>query len=132
MVRVKKQPTRGDLSEKAQKPKSKQRSERYKKYKAYIRSKKFKEVREIVLERDGHRCQFCNRGIEDGAVLSVHHRSYEHLFEGGEVEAADCITICSSDHLALHKVKRNYSWFSMDNPRNQNHSSDSQMNPPEE
>lgn len=95
------------------------KSERYLQYKKYIRSKEFKKVREIVLERDHHRCQFCNRGVEDGVTLSVHHRCYNHLFEGGEAEAADCITICSVDHLALHRVRKNYSWFSMDNPRNQ-------------
>ena len=125
MVRVKRQPTRksikarSDLSPKAQPPKQKQRSAEYLKYRDYIRSKDFQKVRELVLERDGHRCQFCGRTAEDGAKLSVHHRVYKHLFEGGDAEADDCITICSNEHLALHRLKQNYGWFSMKNPRNQ-------------
>lgn len=109
-----------DLSERAVKKPRKQKSEKYLKYQRYIRSKEFKKVREMVLERDGHCCQFCGRTVEDGATLTVHHRCYRHLYEGGELEAADCITICSCDHLALHRVKRNYAWFSIDNERNTN------------
>lgn len=120
MARNAKAKNKDDLSPKAVKPKNKQRSEEYLKYQRYIRSKEFKKVREIVLERDNHCCQFCGRTKEDGATLTVHHRRYRHLYEGGELEAADCITICSCDHLALHRVKRNYRWFSIDNERNSN------------
>lgn len=42
------------------KTKRKVKSEEYLKYQRYIRSKAFKELREIVLERDGHKCQVCN------------------------------------------------------------------------
>lgn len=100
-----------------QPPKKKQRSEAYLNYQRYIRSKKFKAVREAVLERDGHRCQFCNRTAEE-TQLCCHHRTYEHLFEGGEAEIADCITLCSTDHKALHSVKRNYKQFSKKTPKN--------------
>ncbi len=98
--------------------KRKQKSEEYLEYQRYIKGKRFQQVKNIVLERDGYRCQFCNRGKEDGVNLSVHHRTYKHLYEGGELEAADCITVCCPDHVALHRVKSNYSWFSMNNPRN--------------
>lgn len=100
-----------------QPPKKKQRSEEYLKYQRYIRSKKFKAVREAVLDRDGHHCQFCNRTPEE-SPLCVHHRTYEHLFDGGQAEIADCITICQIDHLALHRVKRNYKRFAIKGDNN--------------
>ena len=88
-------------------------------YTKYLKSKQFKEVKKIVLDRDNHRCQFCGRS-EDEAKLTVHHRCYEHLYQGGEAEANDCITICQLEHIALHKIKGNYKWFSITNPRNDN------------
>lgn len=118
MVRVKKQIVRSDTTPKAVKPKTKQRNERYLKYQRYIRSKQFKEVRSIVFERDNYRCVCCNRGKEDGAILTCHHRVYRNLFKGGEIEAADCVCLCQYCHKGLHSVKANYNWFSMDNPRN--------------
>lgn len=33
-------------------------------------------LRAAVLQRDGHKCLFCGRGIKDGAILSVHHIGY--------------------------------------------------------
>lgn len=42
------------------KPKAKKRSMVYLEYQRYIRSKAFKEIRELILERDGHQCQICN------------------------------------------------------------------------
>lgn len=118
-------------SDTTQPSKRKQKSKEYLAYQRYIKSKRFQHVRDIVLERDNHRCQFCNRGIEDGVTLSVHHRTYEHLFEGGEKEAADCITICSVDHVAMHRVKKNYNWFSMNNPRNKTEYEDNDKKPVE-
>lgn len=109
MTKVKKQTVRSDTSQ--TKPKSKQRSEDYLKYQRYIRSsKEFKEVKQIVLERDGYKCMTCGRTKEE-ANLTCHHRSYEHLFEGGETEAADCICLCQFCHSGIHKVKSNYQRF---------------------
>lgn len=105
-------------SDTKQKPKSVERDEAYKKYRNYIRSKQFKEVKKIVEERDGGECQVCGRTRQNGITLSCHHRSYRHLYAGGEEEAADCITLCSICHKAVHSAKKNYQWFSMKNPRN--------------
>lgn len=118
MVRVKRQPVRGDLSDKAisRPTKSKQRSEEYLKYKSYIRSKEFKVVKDIVHKRDNDTCQTCGRTKEEidanpKLSFNVHHRSYTHLFEGGEVEAADCILLCSCCHRGIHSVKSNLRRF---------------------
>ena len=107
------------------KPKSVERDEAYKKYRNYIRSKAFKEVKRIVEERDGGECQVCGRTRQNGVTISCHHRQYRHLYAGGEVEAADCITLCSICHKAIHSARKNYEWFSMNNERNK--STGSQM-----
>ena len=116
---AKKEKIRSDITEKSQpKTKVKERNEEYIRYRNYIRSKQFKEVKKLVWERDGGCCQFCGRKQSDGVTLSVHHRNYSHLFQGGEAEANDCILICSREHKALHSMKCNYRWCSRNNPRN--------------
>lgn len=119
MVKVRKQPIRGDLSAKAQPTKSKQRSKEYLEYQAYIRSKEFDEVRKIVKERDKV-CQTCGRTqeeIDNNPKLSFncHHRTYRNLFKGGETEAADCILLCSCCHRAIHSAKSNLVRFKRNN-----------------
>lgn len=109
---------RSDLTPKSQPSKAKQRDEEYLKYQRYLRSKQFKEVKKLVWDRDEGTCQFCGRKQSDGVTLSVHHRNYSHLFEGGEAEAKDCILICSREHKMLHSMKCNYRWFSRNNERN--------------
>lgn len=109
---------RSDITPKSQPSKASQRNEEYRKYQSYIRSKAFKEVKKIVWERDSGTCQFCGRKQSDGVTLSVHHRCYKHLYEGGEKEADDCILICSREHKALHSMKCNYQWFSRKHSRN--------------
>ena len=117
---------RSDLEKGQPKTKAKERNEEYLKYRSYIRSKQFKEVKKLVWERDGGCCQFCNRKQSDGVTLSVHHKSYRHLFQGGEAEANDCILICSREHKVLHSMKCNYRWFSRNNPRNDAKTDDGQ------
>ena len=104
--------------------KPKPRNEKYLKYQKYIRSKQFKQVKAIVFERDGEKCMVCGRTRSDGANLTCHHRTYLHLFQGGEIEANDCICLCQYCHAGVHRVKSNYKWFSMDNPRNNNEEND--------
>lgn len=111
-------PTRSDLTEKAQPSKSKERDEAYIRYRNYLRSKQFKEVKKLVDEKCGGKCVFCGRSRSDGVTLSVHHVTYRNLFKGGQEEADDCILICSREHKLLHSMKCNYKWFSRSNPRN--------------
>ena len=115
VVRVRKQVTRNNT---VSKPKAVQRNEKYLKYKKYLKTKQFKEVKQIAEERDGHKCMVCGRTREDGIHLTCHHRIYNHLYCGGEIEAADCITLCSICHSAIHSSKKNYTWFSQNNERN--------------
>ena len=102
---------RSDITDKSQPNKTKERNEEYNRYKRYIRSKQFKEVKAIVAERDGHKCMTCGRTASEGAQLCCHHRSYEHLYAGGEVEAEDCILLCRYCHKGIHSVRSNYQRF---------------------
>lgn len=83
--------------------------ELYKLYKKYIRSKEWKQIARQVMERDGYRCRFCGR-TADEAKLSVHHSTYEHLFDE-QNHLDDLITICQIDHLALHRNRNNWQRF---------------------
>lgn len=118
MVRVKRQPTRGDLSEKAQPSKApkKPESEEYKAYQRWIKSHKFRELREKMLERDNHRCRFCGRTMEEIAdnskiTLQAHHIRYDNCGKGNQDELDDLITLCSVCHRVCHSAKSNLSRF---------------------
>ena len=103
--------TRSDITPKSQPSKASQKNEEYLKYKNYIRSKAFKAVKQAVEERDGYKCMTCGRTRSDGAKLTCHHRTYDHLFEGGENEIADCITLCQYCHKGIHSIRSNYQRF---------------------
>lgn len=102
---------RSDITPKSQPSKARERNEEYIRYKSYIRSKAFKEVKHICEERDGHKCMTCGRTRSEGAKLTCHHRNYDHLFVGGEVEADDCITLCQYCHRGIHSIRSNYQRF---------------------
>lgn len=84
------------------------------KYKWYINSSnEWKQIRDIVLERDNYRCRCCGR-TDDEAVLSVHHRSYEYLFQEQNNNYEDLITVCNVCHKAIHSAKSNIKRFKME------------------
>jgi len=65
------------------------------------------ETRDMVLDRDGHRCQLCNAagrsaGGDGGAVLHVHHKQYDP--EAWDVnDPANLISLCRACHNWAHK-----------------------------
>lgn len=79
-------------------------------YDKYIRSHAFDAVRQAVLSRDGHRCRVCGRTSEE-AQLNVHHCCYEHLGLSNQDEIDDCITLCQTDHLCIHRNYANLNRF---------------------
>ena len=104
--------TRSDLTPKSQPSKAKQRNEEYIRYQRYIRSKAFKvNVKQVVEERDGHKCMTCGRTRSEGAQLCCHHRSYAHLYENNQNEVDDCITLCRTCHKMIHSARGNYQRF---------------------
>lgn len=67
------------------------------KYKKYLQSKKWKDKRNKVLERDRHACRVCNSSNR----LNVHHRTYERL---GKEYLNDLTTLCEDCHMLFHGV----------------------------
>ena len=76
-------------------------------YQQYLNSDEWKEVRELVKERDGYRCLLCN-AIEDKenkVFLSVHHRTYENKFNERD-HLGDLVTMCRSCHDISHNIEK--------------------------
>lgn len=114
-MRVKKETIRNDTKKKKHQNKSKDPI--YDAYQKYIKSKAFKELRKLVLDRDKHTCQVCGRKIDENTDakkmnLQVHHRSYEHLGMCDELEMADLITLCNICHRSIHSAISNLRRFS--------------------
>lgn len=113
---------RSDL-EKGQPKKVPAKRKRYNKaynhYKQHLKSKEFKEVRRIVIDRDKC-CNFCGRTEEEltlknGKKLTwnIHHlpEGYKHLDDSPEEEAKYCRLYCSACHRAAHKAITNRGRF---------------------
>lgn len=66
------------------------------KYNDYIKSQEWKDKCDKILARDNHECQHCHAHIPD---LSVHHKTYENLFNEKD---EDLITLCDSCHKKEH------------------------------
>ena len=92
-------------------------------HKKYIKSKKFKYVKDKVFERDGHSCVVCGRKEN----LVCHHKHYKYLGQANSDEIASCVTLCQSDHLAIHSRNPNKYWYSQKHPRNRNDLSEIQI-----
>ena len=97
--------------------KSKEEQEAYKEYQKYIKSKRFNIVKNAVFKRDNYACVCCGRTAEQ-TILQCHHKRYTHVGECNQDEIDDCITLCQNEHIALHRCKFNYKWYSHMNPRN--------------
>ena len=118
MVKVKKETTRSDTSEKAQKSKTQLKNERARIYQRYLRSKQFKEVREIVRARQNNRCPICGEEFTEDNPGVCHHQRYTWAGYGGEKEADCCVMICAWEHQAIHRHKKSFALYSDDNDRN--------------
>lgn len=126
MVRVKKQPIRGDLSEKAIKaPKTgvnKKDNPTYQKYEKWVKSRGFKALRAHLLERENYTCQGCGRTLEEitesgkKITLQAHHRSYRYVGLGDERELSDLTCLCSVCHKGLHSAPSNLRRFTDKSP----------------
>ena len=118
MVKVKKEMIRSDTSEKAQKSNTQLKNERARIYQRYLRSKQFKEVREIVRERQNNICPICGEEFTEDNPGVCHHQRYTWAGYGGEKEADCCVMIHSWEHQAIHRHKKSFALYSDDNDRN--------------
>lgn len=67
-------------------------------YEEYLRSAEWAEKRELVLTRDGGRCQACYQA----SATEVHHLTYDRIFEE---PLFDLVAICRPCHEKLHEPK---------------------------
>lgn len=81
------------------KPSKKQqkRHRRRTKYELYLTSDHWRELRQKVLERDGHACSQC----PVRARLHVHHLTYERM---GRERLDDLVTLCEDCHRKVHRA----------------------------
>lgn len=75
--------------------KKKRISNRKIEYSKYLKSKEWRDKREDVLDRDGHRCIFC---FSD-SNLHVHHLTYANF---KNEKLSDLVTLCSACHKGEH------------------------------
>ena len=61
------------------------------------------DLREEVLEADGHKCRYCGRRDQ---FLHVHHIIYRS--QGGPHEVGNLVTLCPEHHDLVHSNKRVY------------------------
>ena len=64
-------------------------------YYDYIHSAEWKEKADSAKARVGHRCQVCNKGKDQGAILDAHHRTYVRL---GHERPEDITVLCRDCH----------------------------------
>ena len=119
MVKVKKEMIRSDTSKKAAPSKDKVRSERTLIYQRYIRSKQFKEVREIVRERQNNICPICGDEFTEDDMGTAHHKNYTWAGYGGEKEADTVVLIHKYEHQMIHRHPKAYKIYSIENDRNE-------------
>ena len=118
MVKVKKEMIRSDTSKKSAPSKNKVRSERTLIYQRYIRSKQFKEVREIVRERQNNICPICGDEFTEDDMGTAHHKNYKWAGYGGEKEADTVVLIHKYEHQMIHRHPKAYKIYSIENDRN--------------
>ena len=75
----------------------------WRQYEEYMKSEEWRELRGLVIERDGHACRICFTGGSFVNPLQVHHRTYERLFH--EV-LDDLVTMCKDCHTDRDEGKR--------------------------
>lgn len=74
-------------------------TERQLQYQLYLESDHWKELRKIVLDRDGNKCTRCDSKF----WLQAHHKIYRKRFE--DSVPGDLVTLCRSCHEKEHGLK---------------------------
>ncbi len=74
----------------------------------FIKNKKLQNFtanqRKQILERDGHRCVICGKGIKDGVELHIDHIKPKDF--GGEATIENGQTLCSQHNFMKKKLKQ--------------------------
>ncbi|MGL5752631.1 MAG: HNH endonuclease [Paraclostridium sp.] len=73
-----------------------------KNYREYLKSNEWKEIKNLVLKRDGNKCIKCGSSNN----LQIHHTTYVNIFNESE-NLDDLITLCSKCHMEEHNIEIN-------------------------
>lgn len=71
-------------------------------YEEKLKDPRWQKKRLEIMERDKFTCQVCERGINDGTPLNVHHLVYDKEKEPWEYASSDLITLCERCHQKVH------------------------------
>lgn len=99
---------------KPKKTQNKETDPNYAAYQKWVKSKGFKQLKQLALERDGYRCQVTGRTIDElpeKCTLTAHHMSYKNCGKGDQSELNDIIILSSSAHRAIHSYKSHLRLF---------------------
>lgn len=119
MVKVKKETVRSDTSDKAVPKKNQLKTSRQREYVKYLRSKQFKEVKDMVYERQGGICPLCGEVIDSEHPGTCHHKDYKYAGMGGQKEADHCVYLHLWEHSAMHRSRSSFGIYSVLNDRNE-------------
>lgn len=67
-------------------------------YDDHLKTKEWKDKREQILKRDGHRCTIC----KNDENLHVHHKAYACGLYAWQTPDEYLITVCNKCHLYIH------------------------------
>jgi len=73
-------------------------------YDRYLQSSHWAELRQIVIKRDGNKCQNCFRTVLIESA-HVHHISYDGFKRTGKSFAFECVALCRKCHKEYHQKK---------------------------
>ena len=65
-------------------------------------------LRKAVFQRDGYKCCICGRGVEEGAILHVHHALFWKGRHGSQID--ELATVCEKCHTSANHKKGGSLW----------------------
>lgn len=85
----------------------------------FYNSKRWKNKRELILRRDGYKCQRCKRYGRQKEAVTVHHIKHYDEYPELALENSNLISLCDACHNYYHpekaekanKSKRNQHYF---------------------
>lgn len=105
---------RSDTTQPSKRKQNKKDDPNYAAYQKWVKSKGFKQLRQLALERDGYRCMVTGRHLDElpeKQTLCAHHKSYKNCGKGDESELNDLIILSSSAHRAIHSYRSHLNLF---------------------
>lgn len=74
-------------------------------YENYIKSQRWRDLRSLVLRRDGRQCRICGK---TGGLMNVHHTSYDNgILEKGD----NLVVLCPECHAKIHEICKQMEMF---------------------